>query len=135
MNTKGCCSRAPLHKSYIRCLLKVHCMTKLMGIGLILIGVYFLGQNIVFTSRPSPYWYTNLAADACVITMLSGMLITFFAGSTFRPVGWFLIATGIALVFISGYVVLEPTTLWEFFISFMCIAGGYKLMTTGRISI
>jgi hypothetical protein len=110
-------------------------MSKLIGIGLIVIGIYFLGQNIIFTSRPSPYWYTNLAADACVISMLSGLLLVFFGRSVFRSIGWFLIAAAVALVFVSGYIVIERTTLWEFFLSFTCIAGGYKLFTTGNLGI
>jgi hypothetical protein len=116
-------------------LLTVGNMAKLVGVALVLVGIYFLGQNIFFTSRASVWWYTDIAADACVISMIAGLALLFFGGSDWRNPAYGLIVVSIALVFVSGYVVLQPTSLWEFFISFACIIAGGKLITTGRISI
>ena len=47
---------------------------QLLGVGLILLGVYFLGQNIVFTSNPSPYFWRGISADVSIFALTVGYL-------------------------------------------------------------
>lgn len=106
---------------------------KLLGLVLVLVGIYFLGQNIVFTTQTAPYWWRDIPAAGSVIAILSGIMILLSSRDT-KELGWGLVAVGIVLVFLSGGVVLRPTSLWTFFLSFVSMAGGYQLLTTGRIN-
>ncbi|MEI6426829.1 MAG: hypothetical protein WCO45_00365 [Pseudanabaena sp. ELA607] len=109
-------------------------LIQLLGVGLMVYGIYFLGQNIFFTTRvPYYYWYSGIAATGSAISMLLGMMTVAFAGNELKTIGWFLIGLGVALIFISGRIVLQPTSLWEFFLGFVCIIGGYKMFTLKRI--
>lgn len=42
-------------------------MSQLFGILLLLAGLYFLGQNIVFSTYYSPYFWRNLPAQGSVL--------------------------------------------------------------------
>jgi hypothetical protein len=106
---------------------------KLIGLALVLTGIYFLGQNILFTTQVIRYWWRDISAAGSVISILAGILMLVHGRET-RDLGWILVVLGIALVFVAGSVVLRPTSLWTFFLAFASIAGGYKLVTTGRIN-
>ncbi|MGB3205652.1 MAG: hypothetical protein WBB28_11745 [Crinalium sp.] len=108
-------------------------LNKLIGLALILLGIYFLGQNIIFTTHTYGYWWRNIPAGGSVISILAGILILLLAGREARDTGWILVGLGIVLVFLSGGVVLQPTSLWTFFLSFFSMIGGYKLLTRGRL--
>ena len=58
-----------------------------------------------------------------------------FLPSQNKSVGWAAIALGILLVFLSSRAILNPTSLWQFFLSFACFVGGYQLFVTGRLNI
>ncbi|MEO8893159.1 MAG: hypothetical protein ABI417_16850 [Coleofasciculaceae cyanobacterium] len=108
-------------------------LIKLIGFILLLVGIYFLGQNIVFTSRVSPYWWRDISAAGSVLALTAGIIsLVFFRGAT-GSLGWVLVGLGILLVFISGNVILMPTSLWYFFLAFASLTAGLKLITTGRI--
>jgi hypothetical protein len=40
------------------------------------------------------------------------------------------VITGILCVFLSSRAILNPTSLWQFFVALMAIGFGYKLLTT-----
>ncbi|MFN6530651.1 hypothetical protein [Nostoc sp. ChiSLP03a] len=48
--------------------------------------------------------------------------------------GWIFLGIGIVLVFLSGGVILQPTSLWNFIVAFTALAAGYKLLNEGRIN-
>jgi len=105
----------------------------LIGVALILIGIYFLGQNIVFTTKVSPYWWRDLSATGSVVLTLAGLAtLTFFPRETGKA-GWVMILLGIALVFVSGRVLLLPTSLWTFFVAFASTLIGLNLLRTGGL--
>ena len=106
---------------------------KLIGLALILTGIYFLGQNIVFTTQTAPYWWRDIPATGSVVAILGGIMVLMFGGSGIRQTGWILVGAGIVMVFLSGGVVLQPTSLWTFFLSFIALVGGWKLVSSGRI--
>ncbi|HBL61744.1 MAG TPA: hypothetical protein DDZ80_26000 [Cyanobacteria bacterium UBA8803] len=61
------------------------------------------------------------------------MSLIFFPRAT-GGLGWALVGLGIVLVFISGQVILKPTSLWYFFSAFVSLAAGLKLMTTRLVN-
>jgi hypothetical protein len=92
-----------------------------------------LGQNIVFTSRISPYWWRDISAAGSVLALTAGVISLLFFRSATGSFGWVLVGLGIVLVFINGNVILMPTSLWYFFLAFASLTAGLKLITTGRI--
>ncbi len=110
-------------------------MPKLLGILLFVIGVYFLGQNIIIATTYSPYWWRDIPAAASVLTIMCGMLSLLFFRHIVGNLGWILLIIGVILVFLSGGIILKPTSLWEFFIAFAALAGGLQLITQGRIRL
>ncbi|NJL79643.1 MAG: hypothetical protein HC836_07710 [Richelia sp. RM2_1_2] len=109
-------------------------LIKVIGLVLLLIGIYYLGQNIIFTSSYYRYFYQNLPALGSVLAIISGVLTVVFFRRETGNLGWILLIIGIVLVFLSGGVFLKPTSLWNFFVSFGTIAVGYKLLNEGRIN-
>lgn len=102
---------------------------QLLGIGLMLLGVYLLGKNIVFTTNVSPYWWRGIAANVSVLALTSGIVGLFMLPRTEKFWGWILIVFGIIFVFLSSRAVFNPTSLWQFFVSIFAMVGGFKLLT------
>jgi hypothetical protein len=105
---------------------------RLSGLGLLILGIYILGQNIVFTTNPSPYWWRGVAADASIISLIVGVLMLVFLPRGSKNIGWLPIVLGIILVFLSSRAILNPTSLWQFLLSLASIAFGYQMLLTGR---
>ncbi|NET60378.1 MAG: hypothetical protein F6K47_30815 [Symploca sp. SIO2E6] len=108
-------------------------LIKLVGLALLLVGIYFLGQNIFFTTQVSPYWWRDISATGSVLAITGGIISLIFFRRTFGELSWILIGLGIILVFVSGRVILKPTSLWYLFLSFASLITGFKLILTGRI--
>lgn len=98
-----------------------------------ILGVYFLGQNIYFTTNPSPYWWRGIKADASILFLTSGIGLFLFMPRDGKILGAIALAIGILLVFTSSRVILNPTSLWQFFASITSLFVGYKLFAKGRI--
>ncbi len=108
-------------------------MSKIFGLALILLSVYFLGQNIVFTTHYYYNWWQKIPAASSVLALMFGIgCLTFWRGAL-GNFGWIFIAVGIVLVFLSSGVILQPTSLWTFFVAMLAFAAGYQLITGGRI--
>lgn len=107
----------------------------MLGLGLLLLGVYFLGQNIYFTNNVSPYWWRGVAADVSVLFLTVGVLMFFVLPSRDKTLAGVAIAIGIVAVFISSRAILQPTSLWQFVLSLTSFIGGYQLFTTGRLNL
>jgi hypothetical protein len=110
-------------------------LLRLAGFGLMIFGIYVLGQNIVFTTNVSPYWWGGIAADASVLALMAGVLMLVFLPRGAKNLGWVPIIIGIVLVFLSSRAILNPTSLWQFLVSFAAMAGGYRLLVTGRLPL
>jgi len=106
-------------------------MLRLIGLGLVLVGTYYLGRNIIFTTDVYPWW-RGIAADASILALVSGSVLLFTLPRGLRSFGWLLILAGIVLVFMSSRAILNPTSLWEFFISVVSIVAGYRMLTARR---
>ena len=109
-------------------------LIKIIGLILLLTGIYYLGQNIIFTGTYYRYFYQSLPAVGSVLAVVGGVLSLVFFPRQTGNFGWILLTIGIVLVFLSGGVLLQPTSLWNFFVSFGSIAVGYKLLNEGRIN-
>lgn len=110
-------------------------LERLIGLALLLLGVYFLGQNIYFTTNTYPYWWRGIAADASILWLTSGILMFFTLPSRDKSLALVAIAVGIMLIFLSSRAILNPTSLWQFCLSLASFVGGYQLFTTGRLNI
>ncbi|MEB3357485.1 MAG: hypothetical protein VKK04_12225 [Synechococcales bacterium] len=110
-------------------------LIQLLGFGLILLGVYFLGRNIFFTTNVSPYFWRGIAADLSILLLVVGILWLVILPLGAKSYGWIFVIAGILFIFFSSRAVLNPTSLWQFFVSFGSMAIGYKMLATGRISI
>ena len=107
---------------------------RLLGLGFLLLGIYFLGQNIVFTNNLSPYWWRGVAADASILFLTSGVLMFFVLPRRNKDYAFIAIAIGIIAIFFSSRAILQPTSLWQFVVSLASLTGGYQLFTTGRLN-
>nr|WP_216595618.1 hypothetical protein [Myxosarcina sp. GI1] len=52
-------------------------LIRLVGLALLLLGIYFLGQNIYFSTNSYPYWWRGIAADASIWFLTAGVLMFF----------------------------------------------------------
>lgn len=100
---------------------------KLLGFGLLLLGIYWLGQNILFTNRYY-YWWQSISAAGSVVLLIAGLWVLFEAQGRDRNFAWMLIGGAIALIFMSGGVLIQPTSLWNFLLGFAAMFGGAKLI-------
>ncbi len=73
-----------------------------------------------------------MAAEGSVVALMAGILMLVFFPSGTKNVGWISIVIGIVLVFLSSRAILNPTSLWQFILSFAMMAGGYQMLVTGR---
>lgn len=110
-------------------------MGRLIGLGLLILGFYFMGQNIYFTTNVHPYWWRGVAADASVLFLTGGIVSLVFLPRREKMLGWILMGIGVLLIFFGSHAVLNPTSLWQFCLSFGCFVGGYQLLSTGRLNI
>jgi hypothetical protein len=110
-------------------------LSRLLGLGLFLLGIYFLGKNIYFTNDIYPYWWRGVTADASILFLTMGVLMFFLLPQGNKEFAWIAIAIGIIAVFLSSRAILQPTSLWQFVISLASFTGGYQLFTTGRLNL
>lgn len=108
-------------------------MSRLLGIALLILGIYFLGQNIIFTTQYSRYFWRDIPAAASVLAIMGGVISLLFFSRQTGNLGWVLLGVGAILVFLSGGIILKPTSLWNFFVAFAALAGGFQLITQGRL--
>ncbi|MEM1308368.1 MAG: hypothetical protein AAGF98_02510 [Cyanobacteria bacterium P01_H01_bin.153] len=111
-------------------------LVQLVGLALMLLGIYFLGKNIFFTTNVSPYWWRGIAADASIFFLFAGIcLLVFMPLGLMKQLGWVFIAAGILCIFVSSRAILSPTSLWQFFVSMVTMTFGYRLFSTGRFRL
>jgi hypothetical protein len=108
-------------------------MSSILGLALIITSIYFLGQNIVFTSHYYYSFWQSAPATISVLAIMVGIGSLTLWRETMGNIGWVFIGIGIVSVFLSGGVILQPTSLWTFFVSMLSFASGYQLLTRGKI--
>jgi|YNPBryBLVA2012_1023415.scaffolds.fasta_scaffold02173_3 general stress protein CsbA len=110
-------------------------LLRLIGLGLTLWGIYILGKNIFFTTQASPYFWRGIAADGSVLALTAGVLMLVLLPRDAKSWGLLPIILAIVLIIASGQAVLQPTSLWQLFLSLLALTAGYTLLTTGRIPL
>ncbi len=85
-------------------------LARLIGLGLLLLGIYFLGQNIYFTNNVYPYWWRGVAADTSILFLTAGVLMFFILPRGNKSLAVVAIALGIIAVFFSSKAILQPTS-------------------------
>lgn len=110
-------------------------LARLLGLGLLFLGIYFLGKNIYFTNDVYPYWWRGVAADTSILFLTAGVIMFFILPRGMKNWAGIAIAIGIVAVFVSSKAILQPTSLWQFVLSLGSFAGGYQLFTTGRLNL
>jgi hypothetical protein len=108
-------------------------MSQLLGLLLLLTGMYFLGQNIMLSTYYSPYFWRSLPAQGSVLAIMGGVISLLVFPRQTGKFGWVLLILGVVLVFLSGGIFLKPTSLWNFMIAFTALIAGFKLLTEGRL--
>lgn len=107
-----------------------------LGIPLMLLGVYLLGQNIIFATGYISLWWRDASAAFAVIALSAGVLTTLYATDRqVKRAGLVIIAMGIVGVFMTGNIFLRPTSLIQFLAGICALASGYQLFSTGRVSL
>jgi hypothetical protein len=110
-------------------------LLRIFGLGLLILGIYLVGQNIIFTTNVYPYWWRGIAADTSILALTIGVMILIFFPRVMKDWGWISIVVGVILVFVSSRAILNPTSLWQFFVSLVLMSGGYKMLTSGRLPL
>jgi hypothetical protein len=108
-------------------------MQRIFGLLFIVAGIYFLGQNIMFSTYYSPFFWRSLPAMGSILSLMGGTIALIFFPRQTGIWGWLLITLGVILVFLSGGVFLKPTSLWNFLVAFASIAVGWRLMLARRL--
>ncbi|WP_448563271.1 hypothetical protein [Trichothermofontia sp.] len=108
-------------------------ISKLIGVALLLLGLYFLGKNIFFTTNVFPYFWRGLAADFSILSLTVGVVMVFTLPREQRSLGWIFVFLGILSVFASSRVLLRPTSLWQFFLAAAAMTVGFQLFDRGRL--
>lgn len=108
-------------------------IARVIGVILIGAGIYFLGNNIIFTTNVYPYFWRGIAADGSILALIAGVMMLVFLPAREKSWGWIPIIIGVVLVFFSSRAILNPTSLWQFLVSFASMAVGYKLVAQGRL--
>ena len=79
--------------------------------------------------------FPDLEISYSLLFLTAGVLILFFLPRQYKSLGWVGVLIGVLLVFFSSRAILNPTSLWQFFVSLAFFVGGYQLLTTGRLNI
>ncbi|WP_392536052.1 hypothetical protein [Nostoc sp. C117] len=109
-------------------------LIKLIGLILVLTGLYFFTQNIIFVSSYYSIFSRSLPATVSVLAIMAGAFTLVFFYREASSLGWILLGIGIVLVFLSGGVIFRSTSLWNLLVAFAALGVGYKLFNQGRIN-
>lgn len=107
-------------------------LIKLIGFGLVMGGIYFLGQNITIHTNYG-YWWGGISAKLAVLLVTGGIVALVFLKGELQKLGGILIVIGIICVFVSSRISLSPTSLWNYFLGIIALIGWGKMLSSGKI--
>ncbi len=110
-------------------------LTRLIGLAIFFFGFWFLGQNIIFTSQISFFTFRGIAAGGSVILLVAGISTYLFGSGNNRNAGLLMLFLSIVLIFMSGVVIITPTSLAEVFVGLVAMIFGGRMITSGRYNI
>lgn len=98
------------------------------GIGLVIYGIYQVGQSIFFTTRSSSFDWGGFPASTPVLIFLAGVLALLFIPGKLSNIGWGIIVVGIIIIFYNTSIIVSPVSLVQFLVAIAAMVGGLKLM-------
>ncbi|TVP60302.1 MAG: hypothetical protein EA343_17770 [Nodularia sp. (in: Bacteria)] len=108
-------------------------LIKLIGISLLFVGIYFFAQNIIFVTNYHRFYYRRIPSTISVVAIMSGIFSLLFFRRETGNLGWFFLAIGLVLVFLSGGVIFRSTSLWNLLVALGALTSGYQLLNTGKL--
>lgn len=111
-------------------------LASLLGLGLILLGLYFLRENVFFTTQttqlyPYPDWWKGVVSSS-ILALTGGVVGLFILPRDMKSLAWIPIAFAVLFLFFSNRAAIRPTSLWQLFVSLASMLLGYQLITKGR---
>ena len=110
-------------------------MIRLAGLGLFFFGFWFLGQNIIFSSRISFFTFRGIAAGGSIILLIAGISTYLFGSGSSRNAGLVMLLLAVVLIFMSGIVIITPTSLAEVGVGIAAMIFGGRMVTLGRYDL
>ncbi|WP_414529223.1 hypothetical protein [Nodularia chucula] len=107
-------------------------LIKIIGLGLLILGIYFFAQNVIIFNRYYGFYY-QFRANLSSLAIISGIFSLFFFRRETGNLGWFLLAAGLVLVILSGRIYLRPMSLWNLLMALGSVVFGYQLLNTGKV--
>ena len=103
-------------------------MIRLMGLGILFFGFWFIGQNIIIHTLA----WGGLAAGGAVALLFGGVVATIAGKNGIRTAGLLMIALSVVLVFASGIIEILPTSIAEVLLGLGAIVYGGRMLATGE---
>lgn len=99
-----------------------------------LIGLYYLGQNIFIVTNVTPYWWRGIAADLSILLLTLGLLkLLLLPLRSMNRLEWPFVVLGLICVGISGRALIAPQTLGLFVLTITLFGFGYRLFALSRL--
>lgn len=103
-------------------------MGRIAGIILFVFGFWFIGQNIIISSSFSLFSWQGVSAGGAVILMAIGVIGAFTGNEEYLPGYIGSIIASIILVYVTGTIVIYPTSFAEVFIGTALMGVGLRLI-------
>jgi hypothetical protein len=107
-------------------------MSKIAGVILIILGIYFLIQNIMLAKNITDNT-AYIAAVASTFTIMLAITCLLFFTNQVGSFGLTLLTTGAIMVFLSDGFLLQPSTMYNFFVAFVAFVTGFQLIRPSKI--
>lgn len=107
-------------------------MRKLVGLTLIILGIYSLSQNIIFATKIIDHT-SYVAAIASIFTIMIASISLLFFTKQAGSFGLTLLATGAVMVFLSDGFLFQPNVIRSFCLTFIAFVMGFELIYPSKI--
>lgn len=109
-------------------------LLQLLGLFFMLLGLYWLGQNLLLSTRFSPYWWRGLWAGLSVLLLTIGLLkLLLLPIKRIGYLGWFPLIGGLLCLWFSDRAIFMPPMLTPFALSLVAFILGYRLFAIGKL--
>lgn len=108
-------------------------MMRFVGLILIFVGLYVLGENIIFVSPARMFNLSNPTAIAVLVFAVGGVIALIMFRRQTGPWGWVAIGVAIAIALASGQILIRPLSLWMLVLGLVPAIAGFQLMLKGRL--
>lgn len=106
---------------------------RFVGLVLIFVGLYVLGENIIFVSSARMFSFSDPTAIAVLVFVVVGAIALIMFRPQTGPWGWVAIGLAIAIALASGRIIIRPLSLWMLILGLVPAITGFQLMLRGRL--